>query len=306
MRYFFILLAAVPLMATKYAGEPFNLGMGARPLGLGNSYVAVAEDPTSVYWNPAGLKGASSRQLFLMHSEVFGGLLRMDFLSFSVENVMGDVTGGVGLYILSSPGIKQTALVDTSDTAHASNVGVIDELNYNLIAMYLGGARDFLGGRLGVSIKVLQEDLSVEKGIGMGFDLGYQKSGEHVGYGIVLRDAFTTPIFWSSGRKEYIMPNLRLGISFKRKGSFLLTADLQTFFENRSTSSPLNLSIVSFEPSLGLEINVTRFFKLRGGLDRGNPAFGAGIKASRFDIDYAFLAHPDLGSSYRISLTGRL
>ncbi|MCD6087008.1 MAG: hypothetical protein J7K11_03485 [Candidatus Hydrothermae bacterium] len=306
MRYFFILLAAVPLMATKYAGEPFNMGMGARPLGLGNSYVAVAEDPTSVYWNPAGLRGARSRQVFLMHSDIFGGLLRMDFLSFSIENLLGDVTGGIGLYILNSPGIKQTALKDTSDTARASNVGVIDELNYNLIAMYLAGARDLLGGRLGMSIKVLQEDLSVEKGIGMGVDLGYQRTGEHVSYGIVLRDAFMTPIFWSSGRKEYIMPNLRLGISFQRKGSFLLTADLQTFFENRSTSSPLSLSIVSFEPSLGLEINVTGFFKLRGGLDRGNPAFGAGINTNRFDIDYAFLAHSDLGSSYRISLTGRL
>ncbi len=282
------------------------MGMGARPLGLGNSYVAVAEDPTSVYWNPAGLRGARSRQVFLMHSDIFGGLLRMDFLSFSIENLLGDVTGGIGLYILNSPGIKQTALKDTSDTAHASNVRVIDELNYNLIAMYLAGARDLLGGRLGMSIKVLQEDLSVEKGIGMGVDLGYQRTGEHVNYGIVLRDAFTTPIFWSSGRKEYIMPNLRLGISFQRKGSFLLTADLQTFFENRSTSSPLSLSIVSFEPSLGLEINVTGFFKLRGGLDRGNPAFGAGINTNRFDIDYAFLAHSDLGSSYRISLTGRL
>ena len=282
------------------------MGMGARPLGLGNSYVAVAEDPTSVYWNPAGLRGARSRQVFLMHSDIFGGLLRMDFLSFSIENLLGDVTGGIGLYILNSPGIKQTALKDTSDTAHASNVRVIDELNYNLIAMYLAGARDLLGGRLGMSIKVLQEDLSVEKGIGMGVDLGYQRTGEHVSYGIVLRDAFTTPIFWSSGRKEYIMPNLRLGISFQRKGSFLLTADLQTFFENRSTSSPLSLSIVSFEPSLGLEINVTGFFKLRGGLDRGNPAFGAGINTNRFDIDYAFLAHSDLGSSYRISLTGRL
>jgi len=282
------------------------MGMGARPLGLGNSYVAVAEDPTSVYWNPAGLRGARSRQVFLMHSDIFGGLLRMDFLSFSIENLLGDVTGGIGLYILNSPGIKQTALKDTSDTAHASSVRVIDELNYNLIAMYLAGARDLLGGRLGMSIKVLQEDLSVEKGIGMGVDLGYQRTGEHVNYGIVLRDAFTTPIFWSSGRKEYIMPNLRLGISFQRKGSFLLTADLQTFFENRSTSSPLSLSIVSFEPSLGLEINVTGFFKLRGGLDRGNPAFGAGINTNRFDIDYAFLAHSDLGSSYRISLTGRL
>jgi len=32
-----------------------NSGTGARALGLGNAYIGVADDFTSVWWNPAGL-----------------------------------------------------------------------------------------------------------------------------------------------------------------------------------------------------------------------------------------------------------
>ena len=30
-------------------------GFGARAMGFGNAFTAIADDPTAVYWNPAGL-----------------------------------------------------------------------------------------------------------------------------------------------------------------------------------------------------------------------------------------------------------
>ena len=39
----------------KYAGEFMAIGVGGRALGLGGAYVALANDVTSGYWNPAGL-----------------------------------------------------------------------------------------------------------------------------------------------------------------------------------------------------------------------------------------------------------
>ena len=46
----------------KYAGEFLNNGAGSRALGMGGAYVAVANDVTAGYWNPAGLVEAGVLQ----------------------------------------------------------------------------------------------------------------------------------------------------------------------------------------------------------------------------------------------------
>lgn len=39
----------------KYAGEYLSIGVGGRALGLGGSYVALVNDASGGYWNPAAL-----------------------------------------------------------------------------------------------------------------------------------------------------------------------------------------------------------------------------------------------------------
>lgn len=46
-------LVAVPVAAS--GGGIFAHGIGARALGMGDAFVAVADDETAVYWNPAGI-----------------------------------------------------------------------------------------------------------------------------------------------------------------------------------------------------------------------------------------------------------
>jgi hypothetical protein len=41
--------------AANYSNEVLSIGVGARALGMGGAYVAVADDSTATYWNPAGL-----------------------------------------------------------------------------------------------------------------------------------------------------------------------------------------------------------------------------------------------------------
>ncbi|MGH9162460.1 MAG: hypothetical protein ACRD2X_21040, partial [Vicinamibacteraceae bacterium] len=40
--------------AAAAAAQPIEL-VGARALGMGGAFVAVADDATATYWNPAGL-----------------------------------------------------------------------------------------------------------------------------------------------------------------------------------------------------------------------------------------------------------
>jgi hypothetical protein len=49
------------------SGSFLKIGVGARAAGLGEAYVAIANDPTAVYWNPAGLASIQRQEIELSH-----------------------------------------------------------------------------------------------------------------------------------------------------------------------------------------------------------------------------------------------
>src|ERR1044072_2774127 len=76
-----VLLPASPPSATKYAGEFLKISAGPRAIGLGGAFVAVADDATEAYWNPAGIVYLPYREALFQHQEKFGGLLNHDYAS---------------------------------------------------------------------------------------------------------------------------------------------------------------------------------------------------------------------------------
>ena len=65
--------AVAPTAAFAATGETgfafLKLGVGARAMGMGSAYVAIADDPTALYWNPAGLASVTKTQVTAMHNE---------------------------------------------------------------------------------------------------------------------------------------------------------------------------------------------------------------------------------------------
>ena len=76
----FALLAASPAAATKYAAEFLKIQVGARAIGMGGAFTAVADDATAPYWNPAGMVYLPYREVLPQHSEKFGSLVNHDYL----------------------------------------------------------------------------------------------------------------------------------------------------------------------------------------------------------------------------------
>jgi hypothetical protein len=72
-------LAAAPALATKYAGEFMKIPVGARAVGMGGAFAALADDATAPYWNPAGMVYLPYREGFLQHAEQFGSLVNHNF-----------------------------------------------------------------------------------------------------------------------------------------------------------------------------------------------------------------------------------
>src|SRR5438552_4125808 len=58
-----------------------NYGAGARALGMGGAFYAVADDATAAYWNPAGLPQVQRKELTMMNATLFADT-QLQFLSF--------------------------------------------------------------------------------------------------------------------------------------------------------------------------------------------------------------------------------
>lgn len=64
-----------------YAGSFLDWGIGARAISMGNTYSAISNDGTALYWNPAGLARIKSREFSAMYGLLFEDRMQ-NFLSF--------------------------------------------------------------------------------------------------------------------------------------------------------------------------------------------------------------------------------
>ena len=66
-----LILPAAQAFAVAEAGVPsLIIPPGARPNGMGETFVAIADDATAAWWNPAGLAFLPDRNIALMHSQL--------------------------------------------------------------------------------------------------------------------------------------------------------------------------------------------------------------------------------------------
>jgi len=67
------------IVKAKYAGEFMSIGVGARALGMGGTFVAISEDVTAGYWNPSALATLEYPQLAGMYAERFASIVNYNY-----------------------------------------------------------------------------------------------------------------------------------------------------------------------------------------------------------------------------------
>jgi len=307
-----LLLLCLPssLLGAKYAGEFLSLGVGGKALGMGGAFVAVADDGSAGYWNPAGLFQLKNKELLLMHAETFGSLLDHDFISYVVPQKGADSSFAFGFNLmrLGGDGIKITALPQPDLPPGEDNKPfVVDERSHSDYLLFFSFSKR-IRPRLawGGSVKWLYRDIAGNSAYGLGMDLGiFASLSPSISLGANLVDATTSFLAYDNGTKESIYPTLKAGSRFSHDFKdfvFTLALDSDFRFEGRDYAAQLNVDDFSADLHWGAEISYPEKVALRLGLDQGHFTFGLGLKTTRIGADVAFLNHDELDDTYRISI----
>lgn len=335
--YLASLLFCLPAGAgERYAGEFLELGVGARPLGMGGSFVAVADDATAAYWNPAGLGGLDRTEITLMHANVFG-LDSHDFLNF-VQPVGKSGALGLSWIRLAIDDIPFTQLPSTGEISvsnrpyiagymkdnenafiisYGKNLRIGNILNNKDEDYYSKGSNLQIGGNFKfLYLGITGGETGIERNaLGLGSDLGLlwrtsftsdkddKKTGD-LSLGLSVQDFIGTKLYWNTtsepSHADSIPINLKMGVAYSRTLQNLGGKIL--FSVDADTRYGL-------EMHYGTEYVLGDVLSLRAGIKDRDFTAGAGLhiafKGSKsilsFIVDYAFLSH-ELGNTHRISL----
>ena len=287
--------------ATRYAGDPLLLGAGARALGMGSAFVAVSDDATAVYWNPAGLAQLQRKEVQLQHAERFGGTVNHDAITFAAPHEAG--TFGVGLLRLGVDGISITELENPDLPPGPDNRPVVsatdDATDYTVFLSY--GRRVHRHATVGASLKLLRRDLAAGDGSGYGLDVAaLYKPWEGWAVGLTIRNLTGTSISFDSGSTDRISPSALFGLAYTRalvstNGRLTASASLHLGEERSGAEDVEGVHI-------GTEYSYKEFVSLRVGAEGDHFTAGAGLRIDgRFGLDLAFLENGQLDNTYRIS-----
>ena len=317
-----VLLLAIPAQATKYAGTFMENGGGARALAMGGAFTAVADDPSTTFWNPAGLTGLTRSEILVMHSERFGDLIDRDFAAYVQPvswSVLGGTDAGFGISVIRL-GVDDipftdhlTPLLDTDqpgepgygeidDTEILGILDLQDEIRYKSnqeLALMLSYGESLGRWHVGANLKFVRQSIGDYSSLGVGMDLGLRRPHiwRNLDFGLKLQDVTTTYLHWSTGRNEVITPAVVPGLAWRQplpdwNMDFTVAGSMETRFDNRRSADQYSAGSISGNAHLGLEVGFSGKVFLRTGFDSGwnagNVTAGAGFRLNPLTVDYAY------------------
>jgi len=284
-----VLAAHGAVAQTGSTGLSFlKVGVGARALGMGEAYSAIAADPSAMYYNPAGLSLASNSQLMLMHKEWIEGT-KTEYIA--ANSSFGNVTLGISANATSVNDIElRTIPGPPLSTFDARNSAL------GLSAAYAVDT----SLSIGATVKYLYEKILIYDAAGLAFDLGaLYRTAWNLNIAIAMNNLGSMDALENESSK---LPSLvRFGAAYTTEfpdfdGSLSLASDVVSF----SAESKTHLHV-------GAELKYGKVLALRGGYQTGydakNFSGGVGLAYGMLRFDYAFVPFRyDLGTTHTFSL----
>jgi hypothetical protein len=311
----------VPNLGGQRAGisafQFLKIGVGARGVAMGEAFVAVVNDASALYWNPAALAQFPQDQAIVAHTEYLVDI-KHDYFG-AVYHLSGQDALGASFSSLH--------MKDMEITTETQPFGTGRYFSFGDIAVGLTYGRKMTDQfSFGATIKYVQETLDVLKMRSVMVDLGtwYWTGLGSARFAVVISNfgADAAPAGTAAGYggtpvstfQSFSLPTMfRLGFAMEPldEGDHRVTTSIQLNHPNDNAE----------HVRLGVEYGFQNTFFLRAGIKRtiGQPVFGedatsgesvtfgAGVLAqtgfSTVGADYAYANFNRLGSVHRLSLT---
>jgi hypothetical protein len=295
----FALGSAAPYAAARGVGTSaadfFKEPLSTRATGMGGAYVAVADDLSSMEWNPAGLSLLTPNILNTSFEHVFS-FADVEYEELTMGQSLGDnYGGGAQLLYRHMPDID-------NDLEDESPVKVYD------IAGMLGYGFQLSNFSVGLNLKFFQTTLGDNVLFGEAVDLGFLVffMDRKISLGVAIQNLGPDVNY------DSLPLNVRGGFAYK-----------DVFGENKEHGVVLGLELNQpLDNKLNLEVGGEYWYRSMFGarvgykqqmggddLQSDNPAerisFGASVRWSDLQLDYSFVPYADLGNTHRLTLTAR-
>ena len=301
------ILATLALVPVAGRAQSFEAA-GTRPQGMGGAFVAVADDASAVFWNPAGLAGGAFFSLVLdghraevLPDEVESGAQRSSWLLALTTPALG-----LSYYRLShdavapagpdpNAGIRREGLV-----THHVGATIVQSLTDSVA---VGATLKLVRGIAGQAVVPAADrdaalrdvDLLGRSSTRFDLDAGIMSRGALGSIGLVVRNV-TEPAFPTAAGELRVERQVRAGASLALLRGWILASDLDL----TRAAGPLG-AVREF--ALGTERQVTRTLPTRAGIrlntagDAGRtPSFSAGASYAAYGavlVDVHVTTGPD-------------
>ena len=309
--FLFISCIIVSLNSGVMAGF-IDTGQGARPVGLGRAYTAVANDVHSIFYNPAGMANLNSLAITTMYARLFPGVVG--------ENLHYEmVAAAIPLSFMGNVGVALTNFNLDVYNENAFYLSYGRRLPFNLS---IGGNVKFLRWSAQGDVDPISgvQDRSFSKN-SLSFDVGlmyrlslpwikkFFKTGQ-LQLGLMLRD-INQPNISEQGSDDGKLPlGFAVGMGYLSE-KLTVAAD----FSQRDEFTKLHVGAEYLIQKMDLGAWSFALLARGGGIrmlnDRkgGELDFGFGLLIRTIQVDYAYvypLALKEVDGSHKISLSFQL
>jgi hypothetical protein len=328
MKKLLVLAIVIAFCAAQTTAQNPNLGtsgaqflkvpVGPRAASMGGAFVSNANDASSLFWNPAGITGVKSGELFVAHAE-WWATTRLNHAAY-VQSLEDVGSFGVSVTVLSMDEMEVTTEADPEGTGQ-----LFDAQDLMIGGTYARKLTEEFS--VGLTAKYVRQRIWNESANGVAFDVGTQ-------YRIGFRD-FTIGMSMTNFGGDMTYDGIDLKVKYdantrspdERLVPARLAPDdypLPLHFQVGISMSPYTSDDFSVlvatdvahpndnkeRVNVGMEMTIVQKFFLRGGYRFGydieKATFGAGVAVPigglSVNFDYAYAMYDLLPNISRFSL----
>jgi tetratricopeptide (TPR) repeat protein len=273
----------------------FSVGAGSRAIAMGGAFSALCDDPSAIYYNPAGLRLNSYPGIMVNHIQLFSGFsdatydyVGLVYPTLSVGSIgLGFVTAGTGSIRGFDEFSRETGEISYRESQAMLAYGF--NLPWRLFGRYT----------LGATAKVLNQRIGDFSDTGAGFDVGILYAPpvlEGLVLGCNLQDIVGAETKLVS-ESEKVDRTLMIGAGYRRsfENGSALAVGVQFDMPERADN----------DFRVGAEYSYKRIMSIRVGFDSEMITAGIGVSWRGYTVDYGFFSRDEAGSSHPISLSAR-